>query len=67
MQPQSYVSYGTYGSYGSALFPTSLFPSLSSYVSPPQKQPEAAANKPAERDELIEVGAILFLLKLALG
>jgi hypothetical protein len=67
MQPQSYVSYGTYGSYGSALFPTSLFPSLSSYVSPPPKPTEAAANKPAERDELIELGAILFLLKLALG
>jgi hypothetical protein len=53
-------------SYSPSLFPTSMFPSLNLYVNTAQPAPEAA-RKPSERDELIEVGAVVALLRLLLG
>ena len=57
-QPQAYAS---------ALFPAPMFPSLSPMAAPMQPPEEAARGKQESRDELVEVGAILALLKLALG
>lgn len=77
MQPETKLQYyvmtpsqqqtGTFQPYSPALFPNSIFPSLSSYVNVPPQQAEAAAKKPSERDELIETGAMLALMKLLLG
>lgn len=53
--------------YSVALFPTTMFPSLSqlgSQVVPPF-QPTTAKQEP--RDDLVEVGAMIALLKLAFG
>lgn len=64
-QPAPYL--GSYQSYSPSLFPTSIFPSLSiSGMAAPQPQGEPA-KKQSERDELVEVGAMLALLKLLLG
>lgn len=52
--------------YPAALFPTAMFPSLSTMGSTPQAK-ETAPAKQEGRDELVEVGAILALLKLAFG
>jgi hypothetical protein len=52
--------------YTPILFPTSMFPSLSSYSTPPP-QAKATGAKHEERDELIETGAILVMLKFLLG
>ena len=53
--------------YSSALFPTPMFPTLS--LPSPMAQPvkETQAVKAQEKDELVEVGAILALLKVAFG
>ena len=60
-EPSPYVSYSL------ALFPNSMFPSLSlSATAQPQPASEAPA-KAAERDELIETGALLALLRLFVG
>jgi hypothetical protein len=56
-------------SYSSALFPAPLMPSLSlmGMGGMPQMAKESPAAKQEGRDELVEVGAILVLLKLFLG
>jgi hypothetical protein len=68
MAAMSSVPYSSsYQSYSPALFPSSMFPSLSmSGSAQPQPQGELA-KKQAERDELVEVGAMLALLKLLLS
>ena len=53
--------------YSMALFPTSMFPPISQLGTIPQPTKETAQRKPEERDELLEVGAVLALLRLALG
>jgi hypothetical protein len=57
VQPQTYTP---------ALFPTSMFPSLSQMGNLPQP-PSGAAERSAERDGLVEAGAILVLVKLLVG
>jgi hypothetical protein len=52
--------------YGVPLFPTSMFPSLT-MTPAPQASQEATAEKPTQRDELLEIGAILALLRFAFG
>lgn len=54
-------------SYAPALFPSTMFPSLSTMGStgPPAMVPQEA--KREGRDELVEVGAMLALLKLVFG
>jgi hypothetical protein len=65
MAPAQYSS--SYQSYSPALFPNSMFPSLSmSGSATPQPQGEPAKKQP-ERDQLVEAGAILAILKLMLG
>ena len=51
--------------YSPALFPNPMFPSLSMMGSPPPAPPPEA--KPAERDEILEMGAMLALVKLLAG
>jgi len=53
--------------YTPALFPMPMFPSLSQMGSTPQPVKEPAQAKQEARDELVEVGTILALLKLAFG
>jgi hypothetical protein len=53
--------------YSSALFPTSMLPPISQLGTIIQPTKETAQRKPEERDELLEVGVILALVKLALG
>ncbi len=53
--------------YSPSLFPKSIFPSNVQVGTSPQPVHESAAPKPAERDELLEIGTILALLRLALG
>ena len=52
--------------YSPALFPTVLIPSLSPIPMPakPKGEVAAAGRGPAERDELLEYGAIFALMKL---
>ena len=54
-------------SYSPALFPSSMFPSLAGMGSTPLAAKEAATPKPDGRDELVEVGTMLALLKLVFG
>ncbi|MDE1858321.1 MAG: hypothetical protein KGI26_04540 [Thaumarchaeota archaeon] len=58
---------GPYSSYSPALFPNSMFPSLSLSAAVQLQPASAAPAKAAERDELIETGALLALLKLFVG
>jgi Na+-transporting methylmalonyl-CoA/oxaloacetate decarboxylase gamma subunit len=53
--------------YSPALFPTSIFPSMSQVTK--YGQPPTPTNPPKseERDELLEIGAILAILKIAFG
>ena len=53
--------------YSGALFPTSMFPPMSQMGTIPPQVKEGSPKKPEERDELVEVGTILALLKLAFG
>jgi hypothetical protein len=53
--------------YSSALFPTPIIPALNSLRTYSQPTGEANPQKQSERDELVEAGAILALLKLVLG
>jgi hypothetical protein len=56
--------------YAPALFPTPMFPSLfgmTTAQAPTTPMKESEHKKPQEQDELIEVGALLALLKLAFG
>ncbi|HKT22043.1 MAG TPA: hypothetical protein VJR06_05470 [Nitrososphaerales archaeon] len=50
--------------YSPALFPTSMFPSLSLSGGTNPQPVDSNAKQPSERDELIETGAMLALLKL---
>lgn len=54
-------------SYSPALFPTAMFPSLSQMGSTPPPAQESQPSKPPERDEVIEMAAIMALMKLAFG
>jgi len=53
--------------YAQALFPLPMFPPMSygTYAAPTPREPRE--KKPEDRDELVEVGAIVALLKLAFG
>ena len=53
--------------FSQALFPNAIFPSLSLVGGSPQATAPGPSAKSAERDELLEFGAILALLKIALG
>ena len=58
-------------SYSSPLFPTTMFPSMSQSSQPrPAQNPQAEKEVPAKRsetDELLEVGLLFAILKLAAG
>ena len=54
-----------YASYSPALFPNSMFPPLS-FSGSVLPKPDAPA-KPSERDEVVETGAMLALLRLVFG
>jgi len=54
-------------SYTPALFPSPMFPSLAGMGSTPPAAKEAPTPKPDGRDELVEVGTMLALLKLVFG
>lgn len=54
-------------SYSPALFPTAMFPSLSQMGAPPQVPETPAPATAAGGDEVLAMGAVLALLKLALG
>lgn len=53
--------------YAGALFPNPILPALSPTGASAVLPKETAEKKPAERDELVEMGAVLALLKLVLG
>jgi hypothetical protein len=53
--------------YSPALLPNSMFPPIFPSVYIPKPTSGASAEKAAERDELVEAGAILALLRLFLG
>jgi hypothetical protein len=54
-------------SYSPPLFPSPIVPTLNSTGVTIQQGKEPVAQKPGEKDELVEIGTILALLKLALG
>jgi len=54
-------------SFSAPLFPTSIFPSLSLQVPAGQALREAKSEPPTPRDEVLELGALLALVKLVLG
>jgi hypothetical protein len=56
-----------YQNYSPAIFPNSMFSYLSPSPNVPTHPPETQAKKPSEKDELIETGAMLAILKLLLG
>jgi len=51
--------------YSPALFPTSMFPSLSVPTTYRQQNPEHKEGRQAETDELLEFGLLIAVLKLA--
>ncbi|QQG48042.1 MAG: hypothetical protein HY247_04540 [archaeon] len=53
--------------YTPALFPGPIFPSLSLQGQPTQNPPAKTSAQPAEKDEVLEVGAILALARVLLG
>lgn len=53
--------------YAVALFPTSMFPSLGQGVQGPKPQAAVPAAEPKEKDELLEMGALLAILRIALS
>jgi hypothetical protein len=53
--------------YSAALFPNVMFPSLSTALPSIQRPKESAEQSSTQRDELLEVGALLTLLRLVLG
>jgi len=54
--------------YSPALFPTSMFPTLTLQASMPSAAEKATQKQhPAEKDDLLEFGTILALFRLALG
>jgi len=53
--------------YSAALFPTQMFPTLNPMIQPVQSTKETSAAKQEGKDELLEVGTMLALLKLILG
>jgi hypothetical protein len=54
-------------SYSPSLFPTPMFPSFSQPLPGTTQPKESQEHPPNERDELVEVGAIVALLKVAFG
>jgi hypothetical protein len=54
-------------SYSGALFPSPILPALSQITPVPRPTKEKEQQSQGERDELVEVGAMLALLKLILG
>ncbi len=53
--------------YTGALFPAPLLPALSQMGAASVQPIESEEGKSSDRDELVEVGAVLVLLKLVLG
>lgn len=53
--------------YSPALFPSSIFPSISQVSNYAQPTPPTNPQKSEQRDELLEVGAILAILRIAFG
>lgn len=53
--------------YSPALFPNSIFPPMSQVSNYSQPAPPSNLPKSGERDELLEIGAILAILKIAFG
>jgi hypothetical protein len=53
--------------YSAALFPAQMFPTLNPIIQPVQMAKEASIAKHEGKDELVEVGTMLALLKLVLG
>jgi len=54
-------------SFSAPLFPTSIFPSLSLQVPTGHALKEAKSEPPIPRDEVLELGALLALVKLVFG
>lgn len=66
MAPPSYEQQA--GGYTPALFPTTMFPSLSGMTgTQPPLPKEREHAKPREQDEVLEVGGLLVLLRLLSG
>ncbi len=66
MSPPMQPAYAP-ATYSGALFPTPILPALSRMDTMAMPTKEAAQKKSDDRDELVEVGAVLALLRLALG
>lgn len=54
-------------SFSAPLFPTSIFPSTSQQLPTGQALKEARSEAPDSRDEVLELGALLALMKLVFG
>jgi hypothetical protein len=54
-------------SYSAPLFPTSIFPSLSQQMSTTAAPKEAKSQALVPKDEILELGALLALMKLVFG
>jgi hypothetical protein len=54
-------------SFSAPLFPTSIFPSASQQAPTAQGLKETKSEIPVSRDEVIELGALLVLMKLIFG
>jgi len=54
-------------SYSGALFPSPILPALSQITPVPRPTKEKEQQNQGERDELVEVGTMLALLKIILG
>jgi len=54
-------------SFSAPLFPTNIFPSTSQQMPTAQVLKEARSESPAPRDEVLELGALLTLMKLIFG
>jgi hypothetical protein len=54
-------------SFSAPLFPTSIFPSALQQIPSAQALKETKREAPASRDEVIELGILLALMKLAFG
>jgi len=53
--------------FSAPLFPTSIFPSASQQMPTAQALKETRSESPASRDEVLELGALLALMKLVFG
>jgi len=65
--PQMQPSLPTQPTFTPPLFPTSMFPSSSMYQQPPQAPGENRPGRHESKDEVLELGALVALLKLVFG